>query len=64
MVTTNRRTYHLRLQSHRTDYLPKVSFTYPDEALNKWAAVRTREREHRNDSAPPGDRRVPRRSGL
>ncbi len=53
VVTTNRRTYHLRLRSHRTDYLPKVSFTYPDEALNKWAAVRTREREHRNDSTLP-----------
>ncbi len=30
MVTTNRRTYHFRLKSHKTEYMPKVSFVYPD----------------------------------
>ena len=27
VVTTNRRAYHLRLRSHRTEYMPQVSFT-------------------------------------
>jgi type IV secretory pathway VirB9-like protein len=33
VVTTNRRTYHLKLRSHRTEYMPQVAFTYPDDAL-------------------------------
>ena len=40
MVTTDRRTYHLRLRSHRTEYMPRVAFTYPDEAMAKWEAMR------------------------
>jgi P-type conjugative transfer protein TrbG len=40
MVTTNRRTYHLRLRSHRTEYMPRVAFSYPESAVSKWSAVR------------------------
>ncbi|PTR35437.1 type IV secretion system protein VirB9 [Luteibacter sp. OK325] len=40
MVTTNRRTYHLRLRSHRTEYMPRVAFSYPESAVSKWAAVK------------------------
>lgn len=39
MATTDRRTYHLRLRSHRTEYMPRVAFTYPDAVDAKWAAV-------------------------
>ena len=53
VVTTNRRTYHLRLRSHRTDYLPKVAFTYPEEALEKWQELRTRAREARHERTLP-----------
>ena len=35
VVPTNRRTYHFRLRSHRTQYMPQVSFTYPEDALAK-----------------------------
>jgi type IV secretion system protein VirB9 len=41
MVTTNRRTYHLRLRSHRTEYMPRVAFSYPESAASKWTAVKT-----------------------
>ena len=47
IVTTNLRTYHFRLRSHRTQYMPQVSFTYPEEARKKWKAIKaavTRER--------------------
>ena len=47
IVTTNLRTYHFRLRSHRTQYMPQVSFTYPEEAQKKWKAIKaavTRER--------------------
>ena len=40
MVTTDRRTYHLRLRSHRTEYMPRVAFSYPESAASKWAAVK------------------------
>lgn len=43
IVTTNRRAYHMRLRSHRTEYMPQVAFTYPGDALAKWDAIRTRE---------------------
>jgi type IV secretion system protein VirB9 len=42
MVTTNRRTYHLRLRSHRTEYMPRVAFSYPESAVSKWEAVKKR----------------------
>jgi P-type conjugative transfer protein TrbG len=40
IVTTNRRTYHLGLRSHRTEFMPRVGFTYPEEALAKWDALK------------------------
>ena len=40
VVTTDKRTYHIRLISRRTDYMAFVAFTYPDEVLAKWQALR------------------------
>lgn len=40
MVTTDRRTYHLRLRSHRTEYMPRVAFSYSESVGAKWAAVK------------------------
>ncbi|URL58456.1 P-type conjugative transfer protein TrbG [Luteibacter flocculans] len=42
MVTTDRRTYHLRLRSHRTEYMPRVAFSYPESVDAKWAAMKKR----------------------
>jgi P-type conjugative transfer protein TrbG len=53
VVTTNRRTYHLRLRSHRTRYMPQVSFTYPEDAMAKWEAIKTREVRERRDNTLP-----------
>ena len=43
VVTTNRRTYHMRLRSHRRDFMPRVGFTYPEDAIAKWDAIKIRE---------------------
>ena len=43
VVTTNRRTYHMRLRSHRRDFMPRVGFTYPEDALAKWDVIKFRE---------------------
>ena len=53
VVTTNRRSYHLKLRSHRTEYMPQVAFTYPEEALAKWDSIKTREREERQEKTIP-----------
>lgn len=42
IVSTDRRTYHLRLRSHRSEFMPRVGFTYPEEALAKWDALKAR----------------------
>lgn len=53
VVTTDRRTYHLRLRSSRTEFMPYVSFIYPDEAQAKWEAIRVKETiERRNNTIP------------
>ena len=54
MVTTDRRAYHLRLRSHRNEYMPRVAFTYPDEAKAKWEALRQAEIKNHNRQILPG----------
>ena len=53
VITTSRRTYHMQLRSHRTKYMPQVSFTYPEEALAKWDRIRAREKRRRADDTLP-----------
>lgn len=36
IVTTDRRTYVLRLVAHRTEWMPRVSFTYPEDVRREW----------------------------
>ena len=53
VVTTNRRTYHLRLRSHKKEYMPQVVFTYPDEEQTKWNALRKQAAKERQDKTIP-----------
>ncbi|TWI46165.1 type IV secretion system protein VirB9 [Pseudomonas duriflava] len=53
VVTTNRRTYHLKLRSHRTEYMPQVAFTYPEDALAKWDLIKKREQTERKRKTIP-----------
>ena len=39
VVTTDRRTYRMKLSSDRTQYMASVSFSYPDDARARWAEV-------------------------
>ncbi|MCG7556248.1 MULTISPECIES: P-type conjugative transfer protein TrbG [Pseudoalteromonas] len=36
IIATDRRSYNLRLRSHKSDFMPKISFIYPREALAKF----------------------------
>lgn len=53
VVTTNARTYHLRLRSHRTDYMPRVAFSYPEVTAAKWAALKQAEAVERKVNTLP-----------
>lgn len=53
VITTNRRTYHLKLKSHRSEYMAKVRFAYPEEAQAKFDIMRMREEKERNDRTIP-----------
>ncbi|MES2538242.1 MAG: P-type conjugative transfer protein TrbG [Pseudomonadota bacterium] len=53
VVTTNRRTYHLRLRSHRTEFMPRVMFTYAEDALARWDAIKVREVKEKKDRTIP-----------
>lgn len=47
VVTTNRRTYHMRLRSHRTEYMPQIAFSYAEDAFAKWETVQRQEQRDR-----------------
>ena len=53
IVTTNRRTYHFRLRSHRTQFMPRVAFTYTEDARVKWDALKTREGKEKQERTIP-----------
>lgn len=53
VVTTDRRTYHIRLKSHRTEYMPRVRFNYVEDAVAKWEALRTKGAEKRERDTIP-----------
>lgn len=53
VVTTDRRTYHIRLLSHRTKFMPQVSFSYPGESLAKWEMIHKREQQQRAENTIP-----------
>ncbi|WP_213948971.1 P-type conjugative transfer protein TrbG [Luteibacter sp. dw_328] len=54
MVTTDRRTYHLRLRSHRTEYMPRVAFSYSESVDAKWVAVKKKVAADKARSAATG----------
>lgn len=58
IVTTNRRTYHMKLRSHRTQYMPRVAFTYPEDAAAKWDAIRAREGREKAEQTIPQTKEV------
>ncbi|MFA6162221.1 MAG: P-type conjugative transfer protein TrbG [Methylobacter sp.] len=53
VVTTDRRTYHIRLRSHRTLYMPQVAFVYPEASAAKWNAIKSREVKERKEKTMP-----------
>ncbi|MBC7152341.1 MAG: P-type conjugative transfer protein TrbG [Rhizobium sp.] len=42
VVTTSRRTYHIQLKSHATQYMARVGFEYPEDVAAKLADINAR----------------------
>ena len=42
VVTTSRRTYHIQLKSHHTQYMARVGFEYPEDVNEKFAEINAR----------------------
>jgi type IV secretion system protein VirB9 len=53
LVATNRRTYRFKLRSTRTEYMAAIGFSYPEDQLAKWEAVRTRQVRERQEQTIP-----------
>lgn len=53
VVTTNRRTYHFQLRSHRTQFMPRVAFTYTEDTLAKWDFIKSRDGRQKQDRTIP-----------
>ena len=56
VVTTDKRTYHIRLRSHRTEYMPRVRFAYMEEAVGRWEAIRSQAAAKRDKATIPETR--------
>lgn len=53
VVTTDRRTYHMKLRSHRSEYMPQVSFSYPEDAAARFKAMQAQQIKHRTENTIP-----------
>jgi len=52
-IATNVRTYNINLKSHKTKYMPAVSFVYPEDAMAKWDLLRKQaERKQQENTIP------------
>ena len=63
VITTNKRTYTIKLVSREKDWMPRVAFAYPDTADALWSAYRARASDRRILAAaieprPPLDRAI------
>ncbi len=56
VVTTNRRIYHVNLTSTKDQWMPQVSFVYPEDALAKFKAKQRIERQEiQKKTTPEGE---------
>jgi type IV secretion system protein VirB9 len=50
VITTNKRTYIVKLVSREKDWMPRVAFDYPDDATAQWKAYRARLEDERAET--------------
>jgi type IV secretion system protein VirB9 len=50
IINTDRRTYQLDLMSSATDFMPSVSFAYPDDSLKQWESFMSDKKKERESA--------------
>jgi type IV secretion system protein VirB9 len=58
VVTTDRRTYHVKLISRRKNFTPRVGFNYPGEVRAAWAAYHAAQSHRQLAGTLPGGERI------
>lgn len=53
IVATDRRIYNLKLVSRENDWMPSVSFSYPEDEVAQWAALSMEQAKERADTVIP-----------
>jgi len=53
VIMTDRRSYHMRLRSHRSEYMPRVVFSYPGEIQKQFEAKRAKVEAKRQEQTLP-----------
>ncbi|PSL90808.1 P-type conjugative transfer protein TrbG [Pseudomonas sp. R9.37] len=56
VVMTDRRVYHFRLRSTRSESMPFARFMYPEDAAAKWAAIQSAQAKDLHDNTIPQTR--------
>ena len=58
IITTSRRTYHIQLKSHPSQYMARVGFDYADDVSQKLGDINARVEYGASEAAPSPDRLV------
>lgn len=58
VISTDRRSYFIKLVSTKTDWMPAVAFAYPDEVKREWAAYQQQEQRHQAATILPTGHRL------
>lgn len=53
LVVTNRRAYKIKLVSRKDDWMPSVSFSYPEDEAAAWAALESQRQQHEAATVMP-----------
>ncbi len=56
LITTDRRTYQIKLVSRKDDWMPSVSFSYPEDEAAQWAALRLQADKQKAETILPETR--------
>jgi type IV secretion system protein VirB9 len=52
IINTDRRTYQIDLVSNAKNFMPSVSFSYPNDTLQAWDSFISEKQKEKNDSTP------------
>jgi type IV secretion system protein VirB9 len=54
IIATNRRTYVIKLVSRRDDWMPFISFSYPEDQDAQWAELKAQQQKEQTANVLPG----------